>query len=61
MRTHSDLNIKKIKIENKDYILSTDEIEKKLNFLLNENLFVLNVNEIQKILEEFDFIESFRR
>ena len=27
--------------------------------MLNENLFLLNVNEIQKSLEEFDFIESF--
>ena len=58
LRTDTDLNIKKIKIENNS-ILSSDEIEKKLNFLLNENLFLLNVNEIQKSLEEFDFIESF--
>tara|TARA_Y100001958_G_C21123617_1_gene466984 strand:+ start:17 stop:676 length:660 start_codon:yes stop_codon:yes gene_type:complete len=58
LRTDTDLNIKKIKIENNS-ILSSDEIKKKLNFLLNENLFLLNVNEIQKSLEELDFIESF--
>ena len=58
LNTDTDLNIKKIKIENNS-ILSSDEIKKKLNFLLNENLFLLNVNEIQKSLEELDFIESF--
>ena len=60
MRTDTDLNIKKIKIENNS-ILSSDEIEKKLNFLLNENLFLLNVNEIQKSLEEFDFKKKLER
>ena len=56
---HSNLNIKKIKIEN-NYILSTDKILKKLNFLLNENLFVLNLDVVQKSLKDLDFIESFR-
>ena len=55
----SNLNIKKIKIEN-NYILSTDKILKKLNFLLNENLFVINLDIIQKSLKDLDFIESFR-
>ena len=54
----SNLNIKKIKIEN-NYILSSDEIEKKLDFLLSENLFLMNIDEIHRSLKELDFIDSF--
>lgn len=56
--TDSNLNIKKIKIEN-NYILSSDEIEKKLDFLLSENLFLMNIDEIHRSLKELDFIDSF--
>ena len=56
--TESNLNIKKIKIEN-NYILSSDEIKKKLDFLLSENLFLMNIDEIHRSLKELDFIDSF--
>ncbi len=56
--TDSNLNIKKIIIE-KNYIISTNKILKKLNFLLNENLFLINLDEIQNSLKDVDFIESF--
>mgnify|MGYP001253263297 CR=1 FL=1 len=56
--TNSNLNIKKIRIEN-NYILSSDEIEKKLDFLLSENLFLMNIDEIHRSLKELDFIDSF--
>ena len=54
----SHLNIKKIKIDN-NLILKSDEIKKKLNFLYNENLFFLNIEDVAENLKNETFIESF--
>ncbi len=54
----SYLSIKKIHIEGNS-TLNSDEIVKKLNFLYRENLFFLNTREIEKILKNENFIESF--
>ena len=54
----SDLNIKKIKIDNNS-ILKSDEIKKKINFLYNENLFFLNIEDVAENLKNETFIESF--
>jgi len=54
----SHLNIKKIKIDNNS-ILKSDEIKKKLNFLYNENLFFLNIEDVAENLKNETFIESF--
>ena len=56
--TNFNLNIEKIKIENNS-ILNTEEIKKKISFLYNENLFFLNIDEIEKNLKEESFIDSF--
>ena len=55
---NSNLNIKKIEIENNS-IIETDEIKKKLIFLYKENLFFLKVKDIQENLKNETFIESF--
>ena len=52
------LDIQEIKIEN-NLVLNSEEIKNKLNFLYNENLFFLNIKEIEKNLKSFSFIESF--
>ena len=53
-----NLNIKKIIIEDTS-IVDDDEIKKRLNFLYKENLFFLNIKNIEKYLKNETFIESF--
>ena len=53
-----DFSIQKIKIEG-NAILNSDEIAQKLNFLYRENLFFLNLKDIEKNLKNETFIESF--
>ena len=55
---NSNLNIQKIKVENNS-ILKANDIKKKLNFLYKENLFFLNVEDIESNLKSETFIESF--
>ena len=55
----SDFNIQKIEIEGNS-ILNSDEIIQKLNFLHRENLFFLNLEDIEENLKDETFIESFR-
>jgi len=54
----SDFSIQKIEIEGNS-ILNSDEIVQKLNFLYRENLFFLNLEDIEKNLKNETFIESF--
>ena len=54
----SDFSIQKIKIEGNS-ILNSDEIIQNLNFLYRENLFLLNLKDIEKKLKKETFIESF--
>ena len=53
-----DFGIQKIEIEG-NLILNSDEIVQKLNFLYRENLFFLNLEDIEKNLKNETFIESF--
>ena len=53
-----NLNIQKIEIENNSIIQKAD-IKKKLSFLYKENLFLLNIKDIEKNLKNESFIESF--
>ena len=55
---NSNLHIQKIKIENNS-IVEADRIKKKLSFLYKENLFFLNIKDIEKNLKSETFIESF--
>ncbi len=55
---NSNLYIQKIKIENNS-IIDADEIRKKLSFLYTENLFFLNIKDIEENLKSETFIESF--
>ena len=55
---NSNLYIQKIKVENNS-IIETDEIKEKLSFLYKENLFFLNVKDIEENLKSETFIESF--
>tara|TARA_B100001057_G_scaffold497979_1_gene603645 strand:+ start:1004 stop:1663 length:660 start_codon:yes stop_codon:yes gene_type:complete len=50
--------IETIKIDN-NIVLDKEEIEQKINFLYSENLFFLNIEDIEKRLKKIDFIESF--
>ena len=52
------LFIKKIEVQN-NLIIETKTIKDKLNFLYKENLFFLNVKNIEKILEKEVFLKSF--
>lgn len=54
----SDFSIQKIEIEGNS-ILNSDEIIQKINFLYKENLFFLNLRDIEKKLKNETFIESF--
>ena len=53
-----DFSIKKIEIEDNS-ILNSDAIIQKLNFLYKENLFFLDIKDIEKNLKNETFIESF--
>tara|TARA_X000001036_G_scaffold168569_1_gene159577 strand:+ start:425 stop:1084 length:660 start_codon:yes stop_codon:yes gene_type:complete len=55
---NSNFHIKIIKIENNS-ILESDKILEKLSFLYKENLFFLNIRDIEKNLKGETFIESF--
>ena len=55
---NSNLYIQKIEIEN-TYIVSSDQIKKNLRFLYKENLFFLNLKDIEKTLKLETFVESF--
>tara|TARA_B100001250_G_C19742776_1_gene763834 strand:+ start:568 stop:1227 length:660 start_codon:yes stop_codon:yes gene_type:complete len=55
---NSNLYIQTIEIENNSTI-ETDSVKKKLNFLYKENLFFLNIKDIEKNLKSETFIESF--
>ena len=55
---NSNLYIQKIKIENNS-IIRSDKIKEKLSFLYRENLFFLNIKDIEKNLLSEAFIESF--
>ena len=55
---NSNLYIQKIKVENNS-IIESDEIKKKLSFLYKENLFFLNIKDIEENLKSETFIESF--
>ena len=54
----SDFSIQKIEIEGNS-IINSDKIIQKLNFLYRENLFFLNLKDIEKNLKNETFIESF--
>ncbi|OUV60224.1 MAG: hypothetical protein CBC88_02915 [Candidatus Pelagibacter sp. TMED128] len=53
-----NLNIENIEIEN-NTIIKTEKIKDRLSFLYNENLFFLNIENIEENLKKEDFIESF--
>ena len=55
---NSDFSIKKIEIEG-NYILNSEEIVQRLNFLYRESLFFLSLKKIQENLKNETFIESF--
>ena len=55
---NSNLYIQKIKIENNS-IIRSDKIIDKLSFLYRENLFFLNIKDIEENLKSETFIESF--
>ena len=55
---NSNFSIQKIEIEGNS-ILNSEEIVQKLNFLYTENLFLLNLKDIEKNLKNETFIESF--
>jgi cell division protein FtsQ len=52
-------NIKEIVLEN-NYILKDEDIKKDLAFLYDANLIFLKTLDIEKVLKEIDFIESFK-
>ncbi len=54
----SKFNIKNIYIENNS-VIPTERVKKKLNYLFNKNLFLLDFKKIEDSLKDEDFIESF--
>ena len=54
----SKFNIKNIYIENNS-VIPTERDKKKLNYLFNKNLFLLDFKKIEDSLKDEDFIESF--
>ena len=58
LNVNSDFSIKKIDIEG-NYILNSEEIVQRLNFLYRESLFFLNLKKIEENLKNETFIESF--
>ena len=54
----SKFNLKKIEIEN-NFFIKDENIQKILNQFLNKNLILLKNSEIEKVLLESNFIESF--
>ena len=54
----SKFNIKRIVVENSE-IVDKNFIKQKLSFLYDQNLFFLNINNIQKEIQTESFIESF--
>ena len=55
---NSNLNIKKIEIENNS-IIKTNDIKDRLDFLYQENLFFLNIQDIENNLKNESFIDNF--
>ena len=51
-------NLEKISVEN-NYLLKKEDITKLLIPIYNKNLLLLNYSEIEKILNQNSFIESF--
>ena len=58
LNVNSDFSIKKIDIEG-NYILNSEEIVQRLNFVYRESLFFLNLKKIEENLKNETFIESF--
>ena len=54
----SKFNVKKIEIEN-NFFIKDENIQKILSQFLNKNLILLKNSEIEKVLLESNFIESF--
>ena len=54
----SKFNIKRIVVENSE-IVDKNFIKQKLSFLYDQNLFFLNINNIQKEIQTESFVESF--
>ena len=55
---HKKFRIKKLIIE-KNNIIKSEEIKKKLNFVYQKNLFFLDTHAIEKKIKEINFIEGF--
>ena len=55
---HNKFRIKKLIIEKND-IIESEEIKKKLNFVYQKNLFFLDKHAIEKKIKEINFIDSF--
>ena len=53
-----NINIKKIEIENNS-IIKTNDIKDRLDFLYQENLFFLNIQDIENNLKNESFIDNF--
>ena len=54
----SKFNVKKIEIEN-NFFIKDENIQKILSQFLNKNLILLKNSEVEKVLLESNFIESF--
>ena len=58
LNTNLSFLIKEIKLDG-NFIVKDEEIIKRLNFLYKENLFFLNIKDVEKNLKDETFIESF--